>query len=86
MSKVEPYAAIRRGHRGGMSMRELGRKHGVTWRTVLNSSWPQPRRKLPPRSTTLDPYKPVIDEILRADLDTRPLPGRGPAKRPPPPS
>jgi hypothetical protein len=43
MSKVELYAAIRRDHRGGMSMRELERKHGVTWRTVrkaLDSSWP----------------------------------------------
>lgn len=72
MSKVELYAAIRRDHRGGMSMRELERKHGVTWRTVrkaLDSSWPEPRKKLPPRATTLDPYKPVIDEILRTDLD-----------------
>ncbi|MFE7358219.1 hypothetical protein ACFU8Q_35170 [Streptomyces sp. NPDC057543] len=72
MSKVELYAAIRRDHRGGMSMRELERKHGVTWRTVrkaLDSSWPEPRRKLPPRATTRDPYKAVIDEILRADLD-----------------
>lgn len=72
MSKVELYAAIRRDHRGGMSMRELERKHGVTWRTVrkaLDSSWPEPRKKLPPRATTLDSYKPVIDEILRADLD-----------------
>ncbi|MFE7216599.1 hypothetical protein ACFU93_43620 [Streptomyces sp. NPDC057611] len=34
MSKVKLYAAIRRDHRGGMSMRELERKHGVTWRTV----------------------------------------------------
>lgn len=72
MSKVELYAAIRRDHRGGMSMRDLERKHGVTWRTVrkaLDSSWPEPRKKLPPRATRLDPYKPVIDEILRADLD-----------------
>lgn len=72
MSKVELYGAIRRDHRGGMSMRELERKHGVTWRTVrkaLDSSWPEPRKKLPPRATGLDPYKPVIDEILRADLD-----------------
>ncbi|WP_329453884.1 hypothetical protein [Streptomyces sp. NBC_01497] len=72
MSKVELYAAIRRDHRDGMSMRELERKHGVTWRTVrkaLDSSWPEPRKRLPPRATTLDPYKAVIDEILRADLD-----------------
>lgn len=72
MSKVELYAAIRRDHRGSMSMRELERKHGVTWRTVrkaLDSSWPEPRKKLPPQATGVDRYKPVIDEILRADLD-----------------
>ncbi|MFG2586535.1 IS21 family transposase [Streptomyces malaysiensis] len=72
MSKVELYAAIRRDHRGGMSMRELERKYGVTWRTVrkaLDSAWPEPRKKLPPRATGLDPYRSVIDEILRADLD-----------------
>ncbi|WP_404782333.1 hypothetical protein [Streptomyces pristinaespiralis] len=34
----------------------------------MDSSWPEPRKKLPPRATTLDPYKLVIDEILRADL------------------
>ncbi len=68
----ELYAAIRRDHRGGLSMRELERKHGVTWRTVrkaLDSSWPEPRKRLPPRATGVDRYKPVIDEILRADLD-----------------
>ncbi|GGT47937.1 hypothetical protein GCM10010271_60360 [Streptomyces kurssanovii] len=72
MSKVELYAAIRRDHRGGMSMREFEREHGVTWRTVrkaLDSSWPEPRKKLPPPATGLDRYKPMIDEILRADLD-----------------
>ncbi|MFF8847656.1 hypothetical protein ACF08N_33940 [Streptomyces sp. NPDC015127] len=72
MSKVELYAAIRCDHRGGMSMRELEGKHGVTWRTVrmaLDSAWPEPRKKLPPRATALDPYKPVFDGILRADLD-----------------
>ncbi|MGW9452913.1 hypothetical protein [Streptomyces sp. NPDC055632] len=72
MSKVELYAAIRHDHRGGMSMRELECKHGVTWRTVrkvLDSSWPEPRKKLPPRAIGRDRCKPVIDEILRADLD-----------------
>lgn len=64
MSKVELYAAIRRDHRGGMSMRELECTHGVTWRTArkaLDSAWPQPRKKLPPRASALDPYKPVVD-------------------------
>ena len=72
MSKVELYAAIRRDHRAGMKMRELERKHNVSWRTVkkaVDSVWPEPRKKPPPRPTALDPYKPVIDEILRTDLD-----------------
>jgi transposase len=72
MSKVELYAAIRRDHRDGMSIRALERKYCVTWRTVrkaVNSAWPEPRKKPPARTSALDPYKPVIDEILRVDLD-----------------
>ena len=30
---------------------------------------PQPRKKLPPRKFRLDPFKPAIDAMLRADLD-----------------
>jgi len=30
---------------------------------------PRPRKPLPPRPSRLDPYKPLIDQILRADLD-----------------
>ncbi|QUH06041.1 IS21 family transposase [Saccharopolyspora erythraea] len=72
MSKVELYAAIRRDHRAGMSMRALQRAYGVTWRTVrkaVDAAWPEPRKSLPPRPSALDPYKPVIDAILREDLD-----------------
>ena len=72
MSKVELYATIRRDHRAGLTMRELERKPNVTWRTVrkaLDSAWPEPRKPLPPRPSALDPYKAVIDGILRADLD-----------------
>jgi transposase len=72
MSKVELYAAIRRDHRAGVTMRELERKYNVAWRTVrkaLDSAWPGPRKPLPPRPSALDPYKAVIDGILRADLD-----------------
>lgn len=72
MSKVELYAAIRRDHRGGMKIREIERKYNVSWRTVRNavdSVWPAPRKQLPPRPTALDPYKPVIDGMLQADLD-----------------
>ncbi|WP_369780716.1 IS21 family transposase [Streptomyces sp. R33] len=72
MSKVELYAAIRRDHRGGMKIREIERKYNVSWRTVrkaVDSVWPEPRKQLPPRPTALDPYKPVIDGMLQADLD-----------------
>lgn len=72
MSKVELYAAIRRDARTGLSGRAIQRKHGVTWRTVskaLTSAWPEARKQYPPRASKLDPYKPVIDAILRVDLD-----------------
>ena len=72
MSKVELYAAIRRDLHAGVSKRAIERKYGVGWRTVAcatESVWPQPRKKYPPRPQKLDPYKPFIDEILRADLD-----------------
>jgi hypothetical protein len=55
-----------------MKMRELERKYNVSWRTVrkaVDSVWPEPRKKPPPRLTALDPFKPVIDEMLRTDLD-----------------
>jgi transposase len=72
VSKVELYAAIRRDARAGMSGRAMERKHGVGRRTIikaLSSAWPEPRKKLPPRPSKLDRFKPVIDEMLRADLD-----------------
>lgn len=36
---------------------------------ALASAWPESRKPLPPRPSRLDPFKPAIDEILRADLD-----------------
>ncbi|MFE9797169.1 hypothetical protein ACFYRL_36280 [Streptomyces goshikiensis] len=47
MSKAELYAAICRGHRGGMKIREIERKYNVSWRTVrkaVDSVWPEPRK------------------------------------------
>jgi transposase len=71
-SKVELYAAIRREVRAGVSARAIERKYHVGRRTVVKavaSAWPEPRKKPPSRPSKLDPFKPVIDEILRADLD-----------------
>jgi transposase len=82
-SKVDLYAAIRRGARAGLSGRALERKHRVGRRTVLKalaSAWPEPRKPLPPRPSRLDPFRPAIDEILRADLDA-PRKQRHTAKR-----
>lgn len=83
-SKVELFAAIRRDSRiEGLSVRGLARKYGVHRRTVreaLSSAWPAPRKRLPPRKSRLDPFKPAIDAILRADLDA-PRKQRHTAKR-----
>ncbi len=71
-SKVNLYAAIRRDSRTGLSNRALMRKYGVGFLTVkkaLESAWPEPRNKPAPRATRLDPFKPLIDQMLRADLD-----------------
>lgn len=71
-ARVELYAAIRRDARAGVSSREIQRKHGVGWRTVqaaIASAWPPARATYPPRASKLDAFKPVIDDILRDDLD-----------------
>jgi transposase len=83
-SKVELFAAIRRDSRiEDLSVRALARKHGVHRRIVreaLSSAFPRPRKKLPPRKSRLDPFKPAIDAMLRADLDA-PRKQRHTAKR-----
>lgn len=71
-TKVELYAAIRRDSRAGMSGRELQHKYNVGYRTVaaaLAAVWPAERKKYPVRASKLDFFKPVIDEMLRTDLD-----------------
>jgi transposase len=78
------FAAIRRDARvEHLSVHALASKYGVHRRTVreaLSSAWPAPRKKMAPRGSLLDPFKPVIDEILRADLDA-PRKQRHTAKR-----
>ncbi|MGB7424488.1 MAG: IS21 family transposase, partial [Ornithinimicrobium sp.] len=71
-SKVELYAAIRRDVRAGLSQRAIQAKHSVSRSTVVAaeaSAWPTPRKKGATRFSKLDPFKPVIDAWLRADLD-----------------
>lgn len=72
MSKIEKFAAIRRDLAAGMSGRAIEEKYRVGRRMVsaaMASALPPPRKDMPPRGSKLDPFKPVIDEILRADLD-----------------
>ncbi|MDP9792887.1 transposase [Catenuloplanes nepalensis] len=72
MSKVELFAAIRRDSRAGVSGRAIATKYRVSRHTVsdaLASAWPRERKPLPPRPSVLDPFKSIIDDILRADLD-----------------
>lgn len=72
MSKIEKFAAIRRDLAAGMSGRAIEEKYRVGRRMVsaaMASALPPPRKEMPPRGSKLDPFKPAIDEILRADLD-----------------
>jgi len=73
VSKIELYAAIRRDAKiEGLSSRALSAKYGVGRRTVataLESVFPATRKELPARTSRLDPFKVVIDQILCEDLD-----------------
>ncbi|CAO5184611.1 hypothetical protein FAIPA1_590004 [Frankia sp. AiPs1] len=69
--KPKLFAAIRHDAQDlRLSLRFLARRHGVHRRTIrqaLDSPTPTPRKKLPPRGSRLDPFKPEIDAMLRAD-------------------
>jgi hypothetical protein len=54
--------------------------HRRTVREALSSAWPALRKKMTPRGSLLDPFKPAIDAILLADLDA-PRKQRHTAKR-----
>lgn len=70
--KVALFAMIREDRRAGMGIRAIARKHGVHRRTVheaLASPVPEPR-KVPERSSPVrDEMAPLVDAMLREDLD-----------------
>ncbi|TDE22950.1 IS21 family transposase [Actinomadura sp. 6K520] len=72
-TKAELFDLIRRDSwREGLSVRALARKYGVHRRLVreaLTRPEPAPRKTPVRRSPKLDPFKKIIDEWLRADLD-----------------
>jgi len=70
---VELFEAIRRDHRREeLSIRQLAERHRVHRRTVrqaLASAVPPPRKTRVFAAPVLDPVKPLIDAMLRQDLD-----------------
>ncbi|MDP6455080.1 MAG: IS21 family transposase, partial [SAR202 cluster bacterium] len=73
MYSVELYSRVRRAcHVEGMSIREAARVFGLHRDTVrkmlMHSVPPGYQRREPPRSPKLDPFKGIIDQILRDDL------------------
>jgi transposase len=70
---VELYEAIRRdARRHDLGIRELATRHGVHRRTVrqaLASPMPPPRKRRSFPAPRLDAAKPLIDAMLRDDLD-----------------
>ncbi len=71
MLTVEQYARIRRGHRDGMSIRQIAKTFGHSRkkiRQVLKESEPRPyTRTKTPSAPKLGPFQAVIEEILQAD-------------------
>lgn len=72
-SRVELFERIRRDHqREGLSIRALASRHRVrrgTVRQALACAVPPPRKTLVRRAPKLDRAKPLIDAMLREDLD-----------------
>src|SRR6204780_5644546 len=70
--RVGLFAAIREDHRQGMGVRAIARKHGVHRRTVREaraSPVPAPRKVPERESPARDSVAPLIDAMLREDLD-----------------
>lgn len=74
MTRVEQFEQIRRDRaREGLSIRALARRHGVHRRAVrqaLRSAVPPPKQAPKSRpAPKLGPYRPIIDEWLKADQE-----------------
>jgi transposase len=71
MRTVDDFAAIRRAHRDGLSIRQIARQLGVgrdTVRKALNNPEPKPYTLSRPRpAPTFGPFREVADAILAAD-------------------
>ncbi len=85
MYTVDIYRRVRRSHFiEGMSIRQAARMFNLHRSTVSKmleySAPPGYQRQQPPHRPKLDPYTPVIDQILQSDQD-RPKKQRHTAKR-----
>ncbi len=72
MVKVDEYARIRQAHRiDKLSVRQLARRFHHSRRKIREIlGQPEPRKyQRRPMPSVVDPFKPVIDQILRADED-----------------
>src|SRR5262245_64509077 len=71
MRTVDDFAAIRRAHRDGLSIRQIARQLGVgrdTVRKALSNPEPKPYTLSRPRpAPTFGPFRAVVDAILAAD-------------------
>jgi transposase len=70
--RVALFAAVREDHRRGLGIRAIARKHGVHRRMVreaLASPVPAPRKVPERESPARDSVAPLIDAMLREDLD-----------------
>jgi hypothetical protein len=68
INKSELYQRIRHdAETEGLSIRALGKRHQVGWRTIraaLENPEPRPRKPLPRRPTAIDPIQHLIDPMI----------------------
>jgi transposase len=71
MRTVDDFAALRRAHRDGLSIRQIAKQFGVgrdTVRKALEHPEPQPYTRTEPRPAPIfGPFREIVDAILAAD-------------------